>query len=170
MTTTYYLSTVTDGAKLSTYYVFAELYEEVTGAHEYGKAIYVDKTNHKLVCKHCFDVKTEPHDYDEETGYCVCGAFDPEKVNVKISVDVKEKTTKQYVGWGWTGSWKNATIYTATITTETAGVKVTRVQYQLNGGKWTNGTNVSSEKPIESLKVKAWDSNGNVYEYTYAEN
>ena len=86
---------------------------------------------------------------------------------MKISVDVKEKTTKQYSGFLFWGTWKNVTTYTTTIKTEANGVKVTKVQYQLNGGRWTTGTCVSSDKPIETLKVKAWDNKGIVHEYTY---
>ena len=168
VTTTYYLNTVTNG-KLSTNYVCAELFKTVSGEHDYGKAIYVDQTNHKYVCKNCGDVKTEAHSYDETTHKCVCGAFDPAESSVKISVDVKEKTSKQYVGWWFWGTWKDVTTYTATIKTEAKGVKVTKVQYQLNGGRWTNGTCVSSDKPIESLKVKAWDNNGKLYEYAWQE-
>ena len=59
VTTTYYLSTVTNGAKLSTSCVSAELYKTVSGDHDYDKAVYVDKTNHKYVCKHCGDEKIE---------------------------------------------------------------------------------------------------------------
>ena len=88
---------------------------------------------------------------------------------MKISVDVKEKTSKQYVGWWPWGSYKNVTTYTATIKTEATGVRVTKVQYQLNGGRWTTGTCISSDKPINSLKVKVTDNKGNVYEYRWPE-
>ena len=172
VTTTYYLNTVTDGQKLSTNTVRAELYTAVSGAHDYK---YVSKGNgtHDKVCRNCDDTVNEPCDYDETTHKCVCGAYDPAESSVKISVvDVKEKTTKQSVGiLGWLfGRYKTVTTYTATIKTEAKGVRVTKVQYQLNGGgRWTNGTSVSSNKPIETLKVKAWDNNGNLYEYEWPE-
>ena len=41
---------------------------------------------------------------------------------------------------------------------------------QLNGGsKWIPGAIVCSDKPIETLNVRVWDSNGIVHEYTYTE-
>ena len=170
VTTTYYLNTVTDGQKLSTNTVRAELYTTVSGAHDYE---YVSKGNgtHDKVCRNCNDTVNEPCVYDEMTHKCVCGAYDPAESSVKISVvDVKEKTTKQFSGFLFWGTWKNVTTYTATIKTEAKGVRVTKVQYQLNGGsKWITGSNVSSNKPIETLKVKAWDNKGNLYEYEWPE-
>ena len=171
VTTTYYLSTVTENAKLSTCCVCAELYKTVTAnEHDFGCWIDCKDGNHKHICKNCGEVETEEHSYDKDTHKCVCGAYDPSVADVKISVDVKEKTTKQFSGFLFWGTWKNVTTYTATIKTEATGVKVTKVQYQLNGGKWMTGTSVSSDKPIETLKVKAWDSNGNVHEYLYSNN
>ena len=167
VTTTYYLSTVTENAKLSTCCTCAELYKTVTsGEHDYK---YVNKCNgtHDKICKNCGEKTNESCVYNPDTHKCVCGAYDPHEADVKISVDVKTKNTKQYSGFLFWGTWKNVTTYTATIKTEATGVKVTKVQYQLNGGKWMTGTSVSSDKPIETLKVKAWDSNGNVHEYTY---
>ena len=167
VTTTYYLSTVTDGAKLSTNSVEAELYVEASGDHVWGAwTDCKDGENHKRVCKNCGETETEAHSYGE-SHKCVCGAYDPEESSVTISASVKEKTEKQYVGFWPFGYYKNVKTYTATIKTEATGTKVTKVQYQLNGGKWTTGTSVSSDKPINSLKVRVTDSNGKVYDYTY---
>jgi len=171
VTTTYYLSTVQNGEKLSTCCVSAELYTTVTGEHDFGNCWIdcKDGVNHMHVCKNCGKVETETHEYNNETHKCVCGAFDPDEVNVKISVvDVKEKTSKQYVGFFPFGYYKNVKTYNATIKTETSGVKIAKVQYQLNGSsKWITGTSVSSDKPIETPKVKAWDNNCKLYEYEW---
>ena len=172
-TTTYYLSTTTEDEKLSTSKVSAELYIKVTGEHEFGCWVDCkDGKHHKRECKYCHTVEYDYHNFGEsgEGLTCeVCGAANPAKSSVKISVDVKEKTTKKYIGWWPWGYYKTVTTYTATIKTEAKGVKVTKVQYQMNGGKWTTGTCVTSEKPIESLKVKAWDSNCNIHEYEWPE-
>lgn len=163
-----YLNTVT-GGNLSPYYVGAELYKEVTGEHIYR---YVNMGNgtHDRICVNCGERTNEECVYDQagETR-CVCGAFNPEKVEVRISVECKEKTTKQYIGVWPFGNWKDVVVFTAAIKTEATGVKVVRVEYQVNGGRWMNGTFVSSYKPIENLKVRVWDNMGKMYEYEYQE-
>ncbi|MDO4938712.1 MAG: hypothetical protein Q4E54_01975 [Lachnospiraceae bacterium] len=173
VTTTYYLSTTTEGSKLSTCCVSAELYEKVTGEHKYGECWTdcKDGENHKQVCKNCGKEVTEPHVFEEgsELACKKCGAANPAKSGVKISVTVKEETQKQRTGFWIFGKTKTVKVYKATIKTEATGVKVSKVEYSLNGGKWTKGTTVTSNNPIESLKVRVTDKNGKVYEYTYPE-
>ena len=159
---------MTEGENLSTFFVNVGLYQEVTGEHEYGCWIDCKDGNHKRMCKNCCEWETEEHKYVETTHKCECGAYDPKYVDVKISVDVKEKTVKQYIGFFPWGFYKDVTTYTATIQTDAVGVKVTKVEYQLNGSdKWIPGTVVCSDKPIENLNVKVTDSNGKNHEYTY---
>lgn len=168
VTTTYYLNRVNEGA-LSTCSVGAELYEEVTGVHSYE---YVSKCNgtHDKICKNCKEVKNENCVYDQEGNKCVCGAYDPSKVIVKISVvDMKVKTEKQFSGFLFWGKWKNVTTYTATIKTEAVGVMITKVQYQVNCGKWMTGSSVCSDKPIEKMNIRALGSDGKWYTGEYPE-
>ena len=134
--------------------------------------IYVNNGNgtHKVICSDCTETvkASEACVYDQNGGTkCICGAKAPSKTDVKICVDVKEIKTKKFVGFLFWGTWKDVTTYTATIKTEATGVNVTKVQYQLNGGRWTTGTCVSSDRSIRTLKIKAWDNTGKVYEYTY---
>lgn len=169
VTTTYYLSRV-DAGSLSTYYVGAELYTKVSGDHSYK---YVNKCNgtHDKICTKCGERTNEKCTYAEDTHKCDCGAYNPEEAKVEISVvDGGKKTTKQYVGIWPFGRYKEVTTYTATIKTEATGVKVRKVEYQLNGGKnWVTGTSVCSNKAINSLKVRVTDNKGNKYYYEYPE-
>ena len=141
-------------------------------AHTFSQKWSKDSTHHwhAATCIH----KDQKADYAEHTdsnkdGKCdKCGAkLSKPTAPVKISVSVKDKTETQYIGFWPFGYYKNVKTYTATIKTEATGTKVTKVQYQLNGGRWTTGTSVSSDKPINSLKVRVTDSNGKVYDYTY---
>lgn len=157
--TTYYL---TSASTVSTKSVKTELRETVSyTSHTFNSWVNQKNGSHKHTCSVCGEDEVQPCTYDEETGFCVCGAYDPARVSVKIDA-VVEKVTKKYL------IFFTKTSYRATISTKAEGTTVKTVEYSTNGGKtWTKGTSFTSDKAIESFKVRVTDNNGNVYTYTY---
>ena len=165
VTTTYYLSTVTDGDKLSTKSVRAELYTEIAGDHVWGAwTDCKDGANHKRVCKHCGMVETAEHSYDPDTHECVCGAYDPACATVDVSATYATKTQKQSGGllgrlFGW--SKKTTTTYTATVNVNAVGVKVTKVEVAASeNGAWTKSNTFTSNSEIEQFYARVTTSDG----------
>ena len=160
VTTTYYLSTVTENAKLSTNSVKAELYEEVSGAHDYK---YVSKGNgtHDKVCRNCNDTVNEPCVYDEMTQMCVCGAYDPSCATMDVTATYATKTQKQFSGFLFWGRWKDVTTYTATVKVNAEGMKVTKIEVSANQNKgWTKSNTFTSNSEIEQFFVRVTTSDG----------
>lgn len=166
VTTTYYLSTVKENEKLSTCSVKAELYEEVTGEHDFGYWIDGKDGTHKRVCQNCGEVEIEAHDYDEATHKCVCGAYDPEYQSLNVTATYASKTQKQFSGFLFWGTWKSVTTYTATVKVETTGLKVKKVEVSANENcGWTKSNTYTSNEPIEKFYARVTTSDGNTQLY-----
>ncbi|MDO4813393.1 MAG: hypothetical protein Q3995_07760 [Eubacteriales bacterium] len=171
VTTTYYLSTVTDGANLSTCCVCAELYTTVSGDHDFGCWIDCkDGANHKRQCKHCGEWETEAHDYDETTHKCVCGAYNPSCAVMDVTATYATKTQKQFSGFLFWGTWKNVTTYTATVKVNAEGMKVTKVEVAASeNGYWTKGNTFTSNSEIEQFFVRVTTSDGEKHLFRVAD-
>ena len=170
VTTTYYLSTVTENAKLSTCYTCAELYTEVSGDHDFGAWIDCkDGEHHKRVCKNCGKVETKVHEYDNETHECVCGAYDPSCAVMDVTATYATKTTKQFSGFLFWGTWKNVTTYTATVKVNADGMKVTKIEVSANQNKgWTKSNTFTSNSEIEQFFVRVTTSDGETHLFRVA--
>ncbi len=157
ITTYYYLTSATT---VSTESVKAELYETVLATtHTYTAFENQKDGTHTRTCVACGGVETEECSYDEETGYCICGAYNPDLSSVTISATVTKESKN-----------RKKSFYRATITTDVVGTTVKTVEYSTNGGMtWTMGSSFSSDKNIESFLVRVTDENGKVYNYTYTE-
>ena len=163
VTTTYYLSTVTDGAKLSTCSVCAELYKEVTGEHEYGCWEDCKDGTHKHVCKYCGKTQIEAHKYDQITHKCICGAYDPSATSISVTATYATKAQKQSYGLlGWLfGKCKTVTTYTATVKVNAEGLKVTKVEVSADQKcGWTKSNTFTSNSEIGQFFVRVTTSDG----------
>ncbi|MCQ2509777.1 MAG: hypothetical protein MJ116_04875 [Lachnospiraceae bacterium] len=159
-TTNYYLASSTS---VSTKSVKTEIHETVLASHIFTGYVSQKDGTHKRTCTACGVVETNACSYDEETGYCICGAFDPARVHVTIHASVEKETQKYMFGL-------TKTTYRATITTDAEGTTIKKVEYSTNNGKtWTTGSSFTSSNNITSFMVRATDAEGNVYTYTYPE-
>ena len=82
VTTTYYLSTVDGGNKLSTSSIKAEVYQIVSGEHDY-KYVNCGNGTHNKICKNCGDTVNENCVYDKGDK-CICGAVNPANIDMII--------------------------------------------------------------------------------------
>ncbi len=168
VTTTYYLSTVIDGTKLSTCYVCAELYQDAVGDHDFGCWIDCNDGTHKHICKNCGKIEVQDHIYDDDTHECICGAYDKEYQYIKPSVTYDTKQTRHYYGWfDWLfGHGRNVTTYTATVSVDTAGVKVTKIEVaETENGTWIKSNTYTSCKEIDKFFVRITTDDGKVRLY-----
>lgn len=164
---TFYLSTATEGAKLSTGYVGAMLYEEVTDEHDFGEWSDCGDGNHKRVCANCGAEEIEEHIFDETTHLCECGAYDPEAATVKVTATYGSKKNSGGIGLfgfiNWLFGWntKTTTTYTATVKTEAIGTKVTKVEVSASeDGSWAKSNTFTSNDPIETFYTRVTTSDG----------
>lgn len=176
-TTTYYLAytggriTVSTGTS-GTNAGFTQHIENLN--HSFGAWTQAANGQHARTCSVCGETETESCTYGADHKCTVCGGYNPDDAVVRVNVTTSQRTSGWGgFGWSWGGfgwNWgggSRTTTYTATITATAIGTTVTKVEYQLDGGRWTTGTSVSSNKPINSLNVRVWDSNGTAHEYTY---
>ena len=69
--------------------------------------------------------------------------------------------------WGWGSS--RSTTYTAAITTNAIGTKVSKVEYSTNGGAtWTTGNSFSSSSEITDFLIRVTDNKDVVRNYEYS--
>ena len=160
-TKTYYLNTVGEGNNLSLIYTSADLYEEVTGEHEFGCLIDCKDGTHKRICKNCGEEETGDCIYDNDTHKCICGAFDPDWQYLDVTATYDSKTTKQFVGFLFFGTFKDVTTYTAKVNVEASGLKVKKIEVSATEkGCWTLGSTFTSSTEIEKFFVRVTTTNG----------
>ena len=153
---------MTENAKLSTCCVCAELYTTISGEHDFGCWIDCkDGVNHKHICKYCGKTETDEHKYDETTHKCVCGAVDPSCTTVDVTATYATKTTMQFSGFLFWGTWKNVTTYTATVKATATGLKVTKVEVSADQKcGWTKSNTFTSNCKIEQFYVRVTTGDG----------
>ena len=165
VTTTYYLSTIADGAKLSTCCVCAELYTTISGEHDFGCWIDCkDGVNHKHICKYCGKTETDEHHFDFATHKCIeCGAYDPSATSISVTATYATKAQKQSYGLlGWLfGKCKTVTTYTATVKVNAEGLKATKVEVSADQKcGWTKSNTFTSNSEIGQFFVRVTTSDG----------
>lgn len=161
VTTTYYLSTVTDGAYLSTMSVSTEFYKEIFAEHEWGTLIDCNDGNHKHTCKNCGEVEIKEHKYDEITHKCICGAYDPTFTTVDVTATYDTNTQRQFSGFLFWGTWRNVTTYTATVKVNATGLNVTKVEVAASeNGMWIQSNTFTANSEISQFFVRVTTSDG----------
>jgi len=120
---------------------------------------------HEAYCIYCGqEEEPEEHEYDNETGYCVCGKINPDLCYVS---DVKVCKKKIDITTGFLFWAKKTTKYQYNICPVTENVCVKTVQYSGDEENWNNGTLLTSDIELSKFYIKVTDSYGHETNWVY---